>query len=131
MPHVLPALAVVLGIAIVAYALQTAIRTFLLPQPGLSLLSKSVFRLLHPFFTGIERLPFAPKRRQEWMNIYTPLCLVLIVFMTMVVIAAGFTLIFAGLGVPTLQAAFLASISSVSTLGFVTLPSGLLIPIVA
>jgi hypothetical protein len=38
------------------------------------------FRSLHPLFTAIERLPFAPKQHQTWMNIYAPLCLLLIVF---------------------------------------------------
>ena len=46
----LPALCVLTGGAIVAYALQTAIRTFLLPQPGLSLLSRMVFRAVRPVF---------------------------------------------------------------------------------
>ena len=127
----LPALCVLTGSAIVAYALQTAIRTFLLPQPGLSLLSRMVFRSLHPLFTAIARLPFSAKRRQTWMNIYAPLCLLLIVFTAMVIISLGYTLILYGLGLPTLQAAFLASISSVSTLGFAPLPGSLAIPVVA
>ena len=65
------------------------------------------------------------------MNIYAPLCLMLIVFVALVIISLGFTLILYGLGVPTLEAAFLASISSVSTLGFAPLPGGLAIPVVA
>ena len=65
------------------------------------------------------------------MNIYAPMCLLLIVFAAMVILSLGYTLILYGLGLPTLQAAFLASISSVSTLGFVTLPAGLAIPVVA
>ena len=131
MIRVVPALAILLGGAIVAYALQTAIRTFLLPQPGLSLLSRSVFRVMYPVFAAIDRLPVARSRRHDWQAVYAPLCLVLIVFVTMVVIAIGYTLILFGLGMPSLEAAFLASISSVSTLGFATLPGGLAIPTVA
>ena len=57
MTAALPALGVLTGSAIVAYALQTAIRTFLLPQPGLSLLSRMVFRAVRPFFDAIDRMP--------------------------------------------------------------------------
>ena len=127
----LPALCVLTGSAIVAYALQTAIRTFLLPQPGLSLLSRMVFRAVRPVFEAIERMPIPGPRRQTWMNIYAPLCLLLIVFTAMVIISLGFTLTLYGLGLSTLQGAFLASISSVSTLGFATLPGGMAIPVVA
>ena len=63
MTAVLSALCVLAGSTIVAYALQTAIRTFLLPQPGLSLLSRSVFRAVRPFFTAVEGVPFAAARR--------------------------------------------------------------------
>ena len=131
MTAALPALGVLTGSAIVAYALQTAIRTFLLPQPGLSLLSRMVFRAVRPFFDAIDRMPIPEPRRRAWMNIYAPMCLLLIVFAAMVILSLGYTLILYGLGLPTLQAAFLASISSVSTLGFVTLPAGLAIPVVA
>jgi hypothetical protein len=131
MMEALPALGVLAGCAVVASALQTAIRTFLLPQPGLSFLSRTVFRTMRPLFAAIDRLPFPPARRQAWASVYAPLCLVLIVFVTMVVISLGYTLILYGLGLPTLQAAFLASISAISTLGFATVPEGLVIPIVA
>ena len=118
----LPALSVLTGGAIVAYALQTAIRTFLLPQPGLSLLSRMVFRAVRPVFEAIDRMPIPEPRRRAWMNMYAQLCLLLIVFTAMVILSLGFTLILYGLGLSTLQGAFLVSISSVSTLGFAPLP---------
>lgn len=127
----LAALCIAAGGVVIAYALQTAIRTFLLPQPGLSLLSRAVFRTVRPFFDAIDRLPIPAPRRRAWAGIYAPLCLVLIVFAAMVIISLGFTLVLYGLGLPTLEAAFLASISSASTLGFATLPSGMAIPVVA
>jgi hypothetical protein len=121
----------VIGVAIVVYALQTAIQTFLLPQPGLSLLSRLVFRSLQPFVHVIERTPAPEERRHAWLSIYAPLCLLLIVFATIVVIGLGYTLILYGLGAPTLEAAFLISISSVSTLGFAPMGDGVLIPLAA
>jgi hypothetical protein len=64
------------------------------------------------------------------IDAYIPLCLVLIVFVTMVVMAIGYTLIIYGLGMPSWPEAFLVSISSISTLGFASLPEGLVIPVV-
>ncbi|MCC6314024.1 MAG: hypothetical protein IT337_08405 [Thermomicrobiales bacterium] len=131
MTHLLAALSILLGGAIVAYAVQTAIRTFLLPQPGMSLLSRSVFRAMKPFFEAIARAPMMPGRRRDWMDIYAPLCLVLIVFATMVIISIGYALMLYGLGAPSAPAALLLSVSSLSTLGFAPMPAGYAIPIVA
>jgi hypothetical protein len=128
---VLDAASLVAGIAIVVYALQTAIQTFLLPQPGLSLLSRVVFRSLQPLVHSIERAPLPPARRHALLSIYAPLCLLLIVFGTIVVIGLGYTLVLYGLGAPTLEAAFLISISSVSTLGFAPMGDGVVIPLAA
>lgn len=131
MKAIVGAASLVAGIAIVGYALQTAIQTFLLPQPGLSLLSRFVFRSLQPVVHSIERAPLPPARRHAWLSIYAPLCLLLIVFGTIVVIGVGYTLILYGLGASTLEAAFLISISSVSTLGFASMGSGVVIPLAA
>lgn len=123
--------AVVAGVAVVAYALQTAIRTFLLPQPGQSLLSRVVFWALRPVVLALDRLPSAAGRRHGWAHAYVPLCLVTVVFATMAVISVGYAAILYGLGAPTPKDAFLVSISSVSTLGFAPLGDGLAVPLVA
>jgi hypothetical protein len=130
MRTIFPIFSVVCGVVVIAFAVQTSVRTFLLPQPGLSLLTGAVFRGVRPFFSSIEHL-LPAKRRHAWMSIYAPLCLVAIVFLAMVFISLGYTLIFYGLGLPTLEDAFLVSISAISTLGFASLPNGVLIPIVA
>ncbi len=124
-------LAVVAGAAIVAYAFQSAIRTFLLPQPGQSLLSRAVFWSLRPVVLALDRVPSTAGRRHAWLHAYVPLCLVTLVFATMAVISVGYTAILFGLGVPTLEDAFLVSISSISTLGFAPLGDGLAVPVVA
>ncbi len=124
-------LEVVAGVAIVAYALQTAIRTFLLPQPGLSTVGWVVFRSVRPVVTWLDRLPGPAGRRHAWESLYAPLCLVLIVFATMALICLGYALILDGMGAVSLEAAFLVSLSSVSTLGFAPLGEGLAIPVVA
>jgi hypothetical protein len=130
MRTIFPIFSVVCGVVVIAFAVQTSVRTFLLPQPGLSLLTGAVFRGVRPFFSSIEHL-LPANRRHAWMSIYAPLCLVAIVFLAMVFISLGYTLIFYGLGLPTLEDAFLVSISAISTLGFASLPNGVLIPIVA
>jgi hypothetical protein len=124
-------LAVAIGAAIVGYALQTAIRTFLLPQPGLSVVGWAVFRTVRPVVLALDRLPGPGGRRQAWVKLYAPLCLVLMVFATMVLISLGYALIFYGIGATSLKGAFLISLSSISTLGFAPLGDGLAVPVMA
>jgi hypothetical protein len=96
MTTVLSTLCVLAGSTDVACALQTAIRTFLLPQPGLSRVSRSGFRAARLFFSAVERVPSASARRRARTNISAPLCRVLIVFAAMGIISLGYTLILHG-----------------------------------
>jgi hypothetical protein len=116
-------LALLLGLFLVVIALDSAIRTFVLPRASVTLISRLVFRPLRRvfnlFITRMERY-----EQRDWaMSLYAPIGLVLLVPVYLLVIMFAFALMFWGVGVETLFQAFATSGSSLLTLGFVTVNS--------
>jgi fumarate reductase subunit D len=121
-PEVLTRVGVALaGIAVVLLAVRSAIRTFVLPRPARDGLLAFVFvnvRKVFNLVAGPTR-PYAVRdRRLAW---FAPVGLLLFPVVEVVVIIAGYTLIYWALGLD-LEAALRESGSSMLTLGFSVAP---------
>jgi hypothetical protein len=118
-------LAVVLGGLAIAAVLLSAIKTVVLPRAAPSVITRMLFSATRRlFFDALApaRLPF--ERRDRVLALYAPLTLVLLPGVWVALMMVGFTLVFWGTGLDPLREAFVASGSSLLTLGFVR-PTGL------
>ena len=118
----LRALSLLLGLAIVALLLGSALKTVVLPQEGYPRLSQAVFALVH-------RLMVHPRqelrRGSALRSLYAPVALVSLPLIWMIVVALGFMCIFWSTGSLTWTKSYEVSVSSLTTLGF-SEPSGTL-----
>ena len=108
-------LAVVAGALLVATVLLSALRTVVLPQGGLTGITRFVFAVANRVFTGANSRRVIPRRIGD---LYTPAALVSLPFAWSMLIAFGFALVFWGLDVGTFYDAWVTSGSSLFTLGF-------------
>jgi hypothetical protein len=109
------------GIAVVLLAVRSAIRTFVLPRPARDGLLAFVFVNLRKVFNLVAgpTRPYAVRdRRLAW---FAPVGLLLFPVVVVVVIIAGYTLIYWALGLDP-EAALRESGSSMLTLGFSVAP---------
>lgn len=116
--RLLEVLAVAAGAGLVLRANLSAIRTFVLPRATNDLITRIVFRALRRAFdvAAASRLPYA--MRDRLMAYFGPIALMVLPVVWLVIVGAGYTLIFWGIGVRPLEQAVVDSGSSLLTLGF-------------
>lgn len=119
-----------LGLALIFFALKSAVKTFVLPRAAPDGITKIVFRLLRRFFNALCLSVDMYVQRDRIMSFYAPVALVLLVPVLLFIIDAGFTLVYWSIGNLNLEQAFSLSGSSLLTLGFVA-PTDLLTRVIA
>ncbi len=107
--------AVAVGSLIAGSVLMSALRTVVLPQGGLTGITRFMFALSDRLFTSPKERRVLPRRLS---GLYAPVALVSLPFAWSMLIAVGFALIFWGLGVGSISDAWITSGSSLFTLGF-------------
>ncbi|HET7488522.1 MAG TPA: hypothetical protein VFJ85_11380 [Acidimicrobiales bacterium] len=114
---------VVVGAALVLWAVSSAVRTMVVPRALRSLISRAVFEAVR----GVLRVLVGPspsyERRDRLMALLAPVSMLLMPAAWLTLVAAGFTFLYRGLGVPDLRRAFELSGSSLFTLGTTTAPN--------
>jgi hypothetical protein len=114
--------AFIAGVLLVALAIISALRTFVLPRSSRDPITRRVFlslrRLLQLRLRRTQHYP----TRDRVMALYAPAGLLLLPLVWLGLAAIGFTGVYWALGVPTLAEAFLLSGSSLLTLGFIPPP---------
>jgi len=108
-------IAVVGGALIVGTVLASALRTVVLPQGGLTGITRFVFACADRIFTSAGNRRPLPRRLAP---LYAPAALVSLPFAWCMLIAVGFAFVFWGLDVGSLGDAWVTSGSSLFTLGF-------------
>ena len=108
----------IVGAAIVAAAIGSAVKTVVLPRATASRITRSVFLLLRWVFRIVARPSMDFDRRDRILGAYAPLGLMATLAVWLALVLAGFTLIFWGTEHASWRAAFELSGSSLFTLGF-------------
>jgi hypothetical protein len=109
---------IAIGVALTIFALDAAIRTFVVPRGTVVALTVSVFHVVR----WVLR-PFAParlgyERRDRVYALYAPIALLALPVVAMIIIFFGFSFIFLGLEHHGFRTAMTTSGSSLLTLGF-------------
>jgi hypothetical protein len=112
-------LAVIAGVAFVAGAIGSAVKTVVLPRATASRITRSVFLLLRWVFLLAARPSLSFDRRDRILGAYAPLGLMTTLAAWLALVLAGFSLIFWAIEHTGWRAAFELSGSSLFTLGFV------------
>jgi hypothetical protein len=107
--------ALVAGIVLIAGVLFSALRTVVLPQGGLTHITRFVFALADRIFTSAGTRRPLPRRMS---SLYAPVALASLPFAWSMLIAFGFALVFWARDVGSLSDAWVTSGSSLFTLGF-------------
>ena len=107
-----------LGLALVVRTVLSAVRTFVVPRGDNDSLSRLVFHNVRHVFDLIASPSRPYAFRDRVMAYYGPVALVLLPAFWLVLLAAGYTLMFWAAGVGSIEAAFVDSGSSLLTLGF-------------
>lgn len=119
-PTWLKVVAVVVGAVVVGSVLVSALETVVLPRNTFTRITRATFAV-------IDRLMVHPRRSgtraDNLRGLYGPVALVSLPLVWMILVIAGFTVMFWGTGAGTLERSFEISGSSVTTLGFAA-PSG-------
>ena len=115
---ILQIISVIVGIWLVGWTLQSAIRAFVLPRSERVWLQRFVFQTI--FTVVLLRLHRAKsyEDRDRISAIYAPIAVLTMPFVCLSLIVVGYTLIYWGLGITPFYQAFLLSGSSLYTLGF-------------
>jgi len=111
-------IAFVAGALIVARALLSAVRTFVLPRASNDTVARLVFHATRRAFDLVAGPSKAYERRDRLMAYFGPVSLIVLPGAWLGMVIVGYTAMFWGVGVPTYDA-FAASGSSLLTLGFV------------
>lgn len=114
---VVAVLAFVFGALCVLTALSSAVRTILVPRALQAFLARTVFVTVRHLFRLRAPARRSYEHKDRVMAFYAPIALLALLSMWLVLILAGYMLMFYGLGVRPMRAAFLLSGSSVFTLG--------------
>jgi predicted small integral membrane protein len=120
----------VVGAAVVAATLGSAIRTVILPRGIPAKLGRFVFISMRALYRLRARPSASYERRDRVMALYAPVSLLVLLLTWMTVVLLGYTGMFWGLTHRSLRSAFRLSGSSILTLGFQTaddLPSTILV----
>ncbi|MGQ0803696.1 MAG: hypothetical protein ACT4PI_07530 [Actinomycetota bacterium] len=110
------------GALLVLVALDSAVRTFVLPRGVVVPYSRLVFVAVRRLFDLRLRFARSYEARDRVMAMYAPLTLLVLPATWLVLVITGFTGMFRALGVPTWREAFTTAGSSLFTLGFARPP---------
>lgn len=108
----------IVGVALVAVVLDSALRTFVVPRGIAQPYTRAVMVAVRRVFEIGVRRAHTYEGRDRVMALYGPVTLLLLPLTWMVVVGAAFTLLYRAAGVATWRIAFEASGSSLLTLGF-------------
>lgn len=107
-----------LGIAVVAAALTSAVLTLVLPRGTRDFLTHIVYRLSGLLFLLPTRMARSYIQRDRVMALYAPLTLIMLPISWLTLVLLGYMLMYWTVGERTWSEAFLLSGSSLFTLGF-------------
>lgn len=110
------------GALLVLVALDSAVRTFVLPRGAVVPYTRLVFVAVRRVFDLRLRFARSYEARDRVMAMYAPLSLLILPATWLVLVITGFTGMFRALGFPTWREAFTTAGSSLFTLGFVRPP---------
>ena len=116
-------LAFTCGVLIVLSTLTAAMRTFVLPRGVPVRLTRLVFLSIRVLFNMATRKVDTYEQRDSIMALYAPVALLAFPAVCLLLVLAGYMLLFWSLGFPTFRAAFTVSGSSLLTLGFAAVPT--------
>ena len=108
-----------LGLALIFFALKSAVKTFVLPRAAPDGITRFVFRSLRRLFNSLCLSVDTYLQRDRIMSFYAPVALVLLVPVLLFIIDIGFTLLYWSIDSSNLEFAFSLSGSSLVTLGFI------------
>lgn len=106
------------GALLVLFVLDAAVRSFVLPRGVVVRLTRIVFLGVRAAFRVPLRFVKTYEERDRVMALYAPLALLILPAVWLVLVLAGYTLMFRAVDVPTFADAFRTSGSSLFTLGF-------------
>jgi hypothetical protein len=115
----LDAVAILAGAGIVVATTLSAIATLVVPRGVPARLTRTVFLVVRRLFDLRVKVARTYERGESAMAWYAPLSLLALAGTWLVLICAGFSAIFFGLGAGSAVESFEASASSLTTLGFV------------
>jgi hypothetical protein len=107
------------GLVLVLVALDSAVRTFVLPRGAVVPYTRLVFVLVRRVFDLRLRFASTYEARDRVMALYAPVTLLILPFTWLTLVTVGFTGVLRALGVAPWRTAFTESGSSLLTLGFV------------
>jgi hypothetical protein len=110
-------LAVVAGVALVVATIASAIKTVILPRGAVSYITRVVYLSVRRVFMLVARPSVSFERRDRILALYAPVALVGTLIAWLVLVGAGYTLIFWGVDHIPWWKAFEVSGSSLLTLG--------------
>ncbi len=110
--------AFIAGVLLVARVLLSALRTFVLPRASNDRIAKLVFHLTRRSFDLVAGPGKPYVTRDRLMAYFGPVSLIVLPGAWLLIVMAGYTLLFWAIGVGPLYEAFAASGSSLLTLGF-------------
>lgn len=109
------------GLALAAYTIASAVRTFILPRGDNVWLTRQIFRWVVRVFRWRAMRSPTYAGRDRVMALYAPVTLLVMPVVWLLLIGIGFALMFRATGVDSWYAAFKVSGSSLFTLGFFTI----------
>lgn len=109
---------VLAGIIVILAATGLSIRTFMVPGEAPPFYNRSIFRFTQIIFDFASRFTRSEARRHQFLSLYAPISLLLVLASILAFIGFGYTLAFYGVGIKPFIRAFLFSGSAISTLGF-------------
>lgn len=112
------AVCIIVGILAVAFVLDAAVRTFVVPRGSVVLFTVVVFRSLRRFFTLFASPRRGYEARDRVMALYAPIALLALPLVSMIVVYFAFSLIYLGIEERGWRNALMTSGSSLLTLGF-------------
>lgn len=116
--HTLRVISFIGGASLVLWTLQSAIRAFVLPRNERVAIQSFVFRIVLSFFLLRLRRIESYLQRDRIMAYYAPVSLLFMPIVCLVLILAGYMVMFWAVGMPTWKDALILSGSSLFTLGF-------------
>lgn len=114
--------AVLAGVAVIVSTLASAVKTVVVPRALITKLTRVHFVAIRKLFNVFAGPSRSFETRDRVMSLFSPVALVTLPGLWVCVVSAGFTSIFWGTGVRPLSDAFVASGSSLFTLGFIHPP---------
>ena len=115
---ILQILAFVAGVTLIVITIASAVRTFLVPRALQTTLARTVFIGVRRLFRLRARPSVEYEHRDRIMAFYAPVALLALLLVWIVIVLAGYTLLFWAVADVSLHGAALLAGSSMFTLGF-------------